>query len=306
MALKTTIANDHIRLGAWMKEHYPALTMSHLQKLCRTGQIRALGRRVTPATPLERGDEVKLPPFITEYEGEGARGAPKHEYSRADIGAFLGSIIYEDDEVIVIDKPAGLATQGGTGISKHVDELANAAMPQYEGSLRLVHRLDKDTSGALAIAKGYDAAFKLASMFKEHRVEKTYLALVYGSLEKKSGSIDVPITDEDGEKATRATTLYKVLDEAHGTLSLVELKPLSGRTHQIRAHMAHIGHPVAGDFKYGERGRFAKLKNVLGIELPRQLQLHSWKIKIEGKRAAEAPPPKHMIEICKYLGLGKR
>lgn len=306
MTIKKTVDNDHIKLGAWMKKHYPALTMSHLQKLCRTGQIRAGGHRANPATPMTQGTEIKLPPFISEYEGEGASVAPRHDYSPADTAAFIDSIIYEDDEIIAINKPAGLATQGGTGISKHVDELANAALPQYGGSLRLVHRLDKDTSGALVIAKGYDAALKLASMFQERSVEKAYLALAYGSIEKKSGTIDEAIADEDGSKPKHAVTEYKVLDEAYGTLSLVELRPATGRTHQLRVHMNHIGHPIAGDFKYGGRGQFAKLKGLLGIELPRQLMLHSWKIKIEGKRAIEAPPPAHMLKTCKYLGLKKR
>jgi 23S rRNA pseudouridine955/2504/2580 synthase len=289
-----------------MREHYPTLTMSHLQKLCRTGQIRAGGHRATPSAPLEKGDEIKLPPFIAEYEGAAAEcGKKAPEHSRADIEQILASIIYEDDELLVINKPSGLATQGGTGITKHVDELINAVLPGYEGSLRLVHRLDKDTSGALAIAKGYEAARRLSEMFKERRVKKTYLALAYGSLEKKSGTIDAAIADEDDGKPKRATTEYKVLDEAHGTLSLVELKPTTGRTHQLRAHMAHIGHPIVGDFKYGDGGRFAKLRDALGIDVERKLMLHSWRIQIEGKRPAEAPLPAHMLKICKYLNLRK-
>jgi 23S rRNA pseudouridine955/2504/2580 synthase len=303
MTLKQTVSNDRIKLGAWMREHYPALTMSHLQKLCRTGQIRVGGRRATPSTPLLKGDEVKLPPFIGQYEGAPA-AAKKTAFSPADIKQLLASIIYEDDEVIVIDKPAGLATQGGTKISKHVDELVNAALPQYEGSRRLVHRIDKDTSGALVIAKGYEAARQLTSMFRERTVKKSYLALVYGSLVKKSGIIDAPLVDEKGERK-RAVTNYKVLDEAFGTVSLVELSPLTGRTHQLRQHMAGIGHPIVGDFKYGSGDRFAHLKNALGIDMPRQLMLHSWRVGIEGKKTIEAKMPAHMLAVCEYLNLRK-
>jgi 23S rRNA pseudouridine955/2504/2580 synthase len=308
MTIKTTIAEDRIKLNAWMKARYPALTMSHLQKLCRTGQIRADGKRATPSTPLLKGIELKLPPFIGEYAAAGAEVKKAAVHSKADIEEILGAKIYEDGEIIAIDKPAGIAVQGGTGIAKHVDELINAARPEYDGSLRLVHRIDKDTSGVLVIAKGYDAALKTTSLFKERRVKKTYLALVYGNLEKKEGTIDAPIADKDDkseDKAKRAVTEYRTLDEAHGLISLVELNPLTGRKHQLREHMAGIGHPVVGDFRHGMGDSFTRLKDALGMPVPRRLMLHAHKIAIEGKPEISAPVPAHMKRICEYLNLGK-
>ena len=201
-----------------------------------------------------------------------------------------------------------MAVQGGTEIAKHVDELINAARPEYDGSLRLVHRIDKDTSGVLVIAKGYDAALKISSLFKERRVRKTYLALAYGSLDKKEWTIDVPIAYKDCKadgKTKSAITEYRTLDEAHGLVSLVELSPLTGRKHQLREHMAGIGHPVVGDFRYGSGDQFARLKDKLGTSVPRQLMLHAYKIAIEGKPEISAPMPAHIKRICEYLNLGK-
>jgi 23S rRNA pseudouridine955/2504/2580 synthase len=255
-----------------------------------------------------KGIELKLPPFIGEYAEADGRPKKAAVYSKGDVEEILGATIYEDDDIIAIDKPSGMAAQGGTGIVKHVDELINAARPEYDGSLRLAHRIDKDTSGVLVIAKGYAAALKLASLFKERRVRKTYLALVYGSLEKKEGAIDAPIADKDdksGGKAKRALTEYRTLDEAHGLVSLVELSPLTGRNHQLREHMAGIGHPIVGDFMHGSGDPFARLKDALGMPVPRRLMLHAHKIAIEGKPEISAPVPAHIKRICEYLNFGK-
>lgn len=294
-----------------MKKNYPSLTLSHLQKLCRKGEIRINGKRTSATAPLIESDEIKLPPYIVEYEKTPDVIVKKDSrYTKQDIDDILKTIIYEDDEIIVLNKPAGLATQGGNGITKHIDSLINIALPQYNNNLRLTHRIDKETSGILVIAKNYDSALKMTTLFKERKVHKTYHAIVYGNFEdkKKEGIIDEPIIEQNakvndkGEKEAKyAFTSFKVLDEAFGLLSLVELKPKTGRMHQLRIHMAHRGHPIIGDFKYGNNNEFAELKNAFEIEIPRKLYLHAYTIEIEGKPLIKAEYPEHFKKICKYL-----
>lgn len=294
-----------------MKKNYPSLTLSHLQKLCRKGEIRINGKRTSATAPLIESDEIKLPPYIVEYEKTPDVIVKKDSrYTKQDIDDILKTIIYEDDEIIVLNKPAGLATQGGNGITKHIDSLINIALPQYNNNLRLTHRIDKETSGILVIAKNYDSALKMTTLFKERKVHKTYHAIVYGNFEdkKKEGIIDEPIIEQNakvndkGEKEVKyAFTNFKVLDEAFGLLSLVELKPKTGRMHQLRIHMAHRGHPIIGDFKYGNNNEFAELKNAFEIEIPRKLYLHAYTIEIEGKPIIKAEYPEHFKKICKYL-----
>ena len=294
-----------------MKKNYPSLTLSHLQKLCRKGEIRINGKRTSATAPLIESDEIKLPPYIVEYEKTPDVIVKKDSrYTKQDIDDILKTIIYEDDEIIVLNKPAGLATQGGNGITKHIDSLINIALPQYNNNLRLTHRIDKETSGILVIAKNYDSALKMTTLFKERKVHKTYHAIVYGNFEdkKKEGIIDEPIIEQNakvidkGEKEAKyAFKSFKVLDEAFGLLSLVELKPKTGRMHQLRIHMAHRGHPIIGDFKYGNNNEFAELKNAFEIEIPRKLYLHAYTIEIEGKPIIKAEYPEHFKKICKYL-----
>ncbi|MBR1544858.1 MAG: RluA family pseudouridine synthase [Alphaproteobacteria bacterium] len=294
-----------------MKKNYPSLTLSHLQKLCRKGEIRINGSRTSATASMTCGDEVKLPPYIVEYEKTPDVIVKKDaKYTREDIDNILKTIIYEDDEIFVLNKPAGLATQGGSGITKHIDSLINIALPEYNGNLRLTHRIDKETSGILVIAKNYDSALKITTLFKEQKIHKTYHALVYGNFDdkKKEGIIKEPIIDmtskvnEKGEhEAKFALTQYKVLDEAFGMLSLVEFKPKTGRMHQLRIHSSHIGHPIIGDFKYGKGDEFAKLKDSFEIEIPRKLYLHAYMIEIEGKPIIKAEYPTHFKKICKYL-----
>ena len=304
--IKAQITSDRIKLNAWMKKNYPALTLSHLQKLCRTGQIRLNGKRVVYNTPMVENDELRLPPFIEEYKTVPDIKIKKNtKYSQKDIDDILKTIIYEDKEIIVLNKPAGIATQGGTGITKHIDTLINTALPEYNNNLRLTHRIDKETSGILVIAKNYEASLKITTMFKEKRIKKTYLAFVYGNFDdkKKEGRIKAPILFEDDKdnKPKSAITDYKVLDEAFGMLSLVSLSPLTGRTHQLRIHMKNAGHPIIGDFKYGNTNDFSKLKDSFEIDIARNLYLHAYQIEIEGKPIIKANMPVYFERICKYL-----
>jgi len=314
-----------------MKKNYPSLTLSHLQKLCRKGEIRIDGHRTTATAPLSEGMEIKLPPYIVEYSSSTNSIQKKSTYSHTDIENILNTIIYEDDEILVLNKPAGLATQGGTNITKHLDSLINTALPQFNGNLRLTHRIDKETSGIIVIAKNYDSANKIATLFKERKIHKTYHALVYGNFDAKEheGTIDTPIathptranakfstksdffkTDNNNSAKYKkkddiefkpALTTYKVLDEAFSLLSLVELHPHTGRTHQLRIHLSGISHPIIGDFKYATANEFANLRDSLEIDLSRNLYLHAYEIDIEGKPKICAPYPEHFKKICKYL-----
>ncbi|MDR3126330.1 MAG: RluA family pseudouridine synthase [Rickettsiales bacterium] len=307
MAHKIKIAEDRIKISGWMKKNYPSLGMAHLQKLCRIGEIRLNGSRAAATEAMVAGDELKIPPYLEEYK---AARTP-HGYTADDAKDFARTAVYEDKDIIAVNKPAGISSQGGTGMEKHMDELANFARPDLRGNARLVHRLDKDTSGVLVIAKNYDAARAMGELFKTREIKKTYLALAYGNLKAKEGTIRAPILEgPDGPRvseargAKRAVTKFKVMDEAFGKLSLVRLEPETGRMHQLRLHMAHIGHPIVGDFKYGRQGEFARLKETLDID--RRLYLHAHSIEIPGKRKITAGMPEHMERICKFLNFGMK
>ena len=303
--IKILITQDRIKLNVWIKKNYPALTMSHLQKLCRKGEIRINGKRINATDTLTEGDELKLPPFIVEYENNLNLIKTKNTcvtYTNTDIEKIKKSIIYQDKNIIAINKPSGLAVQGGSNILKHVDSLINEAFPEYNNNLRLTHRIDKDTSGILIIAKNYETALNITTLFKEGKIKKTYHAIVYNSFEKNTmeGIINIPITDKN-DKTKFATTHYKVLDTAYNLLSLLELQPKTGRMHQLRIHLSSIDHTIVGDFKYGNLSNFSKLKNTLNFSLQRKLYLHAYKIEIEGYPTIKAPYPDHFNAICKYL-----
>ena len=260
---------------------------------------------------LIEGDEIKLPPFIVNYKelyknenskNYSIRKTETKSYTADDKKKLLDSIIYENKEFFVINKPSGIASQGGTGITKSIDTLVNFARPEFNGNLRLTHRIDKDTSGLLVIAKNYDAANKITELFKLRKVNKVYRALVYGNFSKnnKVGIIDTPIIDKNGDEKP-AITEYKVIDEAYNLVSLVELSPKTGRTHQLRIHLANVEHSIVGDFKYGNNNQFVNLKQSLDIEIPRFLFLHAYSITIEGYPTIIAPYPEHFKKLNKYL-----
>ena len=260
---------------------------------------------------LIEGDEIKLPPFIVNYKelyknenskNYSVRKTETKSYTADDKKKLLDSIIYENKEFFVINKPSGIATQGGTGITKSIDSLVNFARPEFNGNLRLTHRIDKETSGILVIAKNYDSANKITELFKSRKITKVYRALVYGNFAKnnKVGIIDTPITDKNGDVKS-AVTEYKVIDEAYNLMSLVELSPKTGRTHQLRIHLASIGNSIVGDFKYGDKNLFVNLKQSLNMDISRNLFLHAYAITIEGYPTIIAPYPEHFKKLNKYL-----
>lgn len=303
-----------MRLDRWFKEHYPGLSFGQLQKLVRTGQVRVDGARVKTSTRIASGQTVRIPPLATDAKDSGAP-KPKPKVGAGD-RAFIESILLHDDrDVMVLNKPAGLSVQGGSGTTRHVDGMLEAFRDRNGQKPRLVHRLDKDTSGVLVVAKTRSAASFLAKAFRSRSTKKTYWALVRGVPKPKQGRISTYLTRDEasqGERmrvarhgeddASHALTHYSVVDQAGQKLSWLSLKPVSGRTHQLRVHTAHLGHPIIGDPKYFE---------VENWELPAGLQnrLHLLARRIViphpkgGVLDVTAPLPPHMEQSWNLLSL---
>ena len=322
-----TVARDEagMRLDRWFKAHFPALPFGHLQKLLRTGQVRVDGGRAKTNTRLAAGQRVRVPPLDkTKAEPPHPRAAtaarlPLPSGERGGVrgkgdAEFLRSIIlYEDDDVLVLNKPMGLAVQGGSGTVRHVDGMLGALREKDGQRPRLVHRLDKDTSGCLLVAKTRFAAAALAKTFRSRSARKIYWALVVGVPKPKQGRVSTFLARETGgermrvarhgeEKASHAVTYYAVVDQAAQKLAWLSLKPVTGRTHQLRAHMAHIGHPIVGDEKYfdienwelpgGMQNRLHLLARRIVIPHPRG----------KGEIDVTAPLPPHMQQSWSLLG----
>jgi len=303
---------DGIRLDRWFRRHYPSLTHGHLEKLLRTGQVRLDGKRAKAGDRIAAGQTVRLPPNIGEVASE--RLEPR-EIRDADNLRDL--VLYMDKEVIVLDKPSGLATQGGSGLTKHIDGMLDSLAYEKKQRPRLVHRLDRDTSGVLVIARTVPAAAALAKSLQQRDAKKIYWALTRGVPKKLHGTIKLALAkaagfgsrrrdermtpaDKDGEGARHAVTDYVVLGRAGDEFAWVAAKPVTGRTHQIRVHLASLGTPIVGDFKYGgadARGRGA---------IENRLHLHARSIDIAhpdgGRLRVTAPLPRHMLKSWGLLG----
>jgi 23S rRNA pseudouridine955/2504/2580 synthase len=323
MAVETrTVHRDEagMRLDRWFKAHYPALAFGHLQKLLRTGQVRVDGARVRTNTRLASGQRVRVPPLAPHPRApKGARlPVPTGERGgvRGNDAGFLRSItLYEDRDVLVLNKPMGLAVQGGSGTVRHIDGMLEALRSKDGQKPRLVHRLDKDTSGVLLVAKTRLAAAALAKTFRSRSARKVYWALVAGVPKVKQGRVSTflaKVGGPEGERmriarhgekdASHAVTYYAVVDQAAQKLAWISLKPVTGRTHQLRAHCAFIGHPIVGDAKYFEIENWQ-----LPGGLQNKLHLLARRIVIphpsgEGTIDVSAPLPPHMRQSWSVLG----
>lgn len=309
-----TVAADEadIRLDRWFKRHYPNLSHGRLEKLLRTGQVRIDGKRAKAGQRLEPGQIVRVPPL-----GEGAAelrpdGPPRPKFSDADGRMIRDCVLYRDDAVIVLNKPPGLATQGGTGITRHVDGLLDALWFEGTERPRLVHRLDKDTSGILLIGRTVRAAAALAKSFKSRDARKVYWALVVGVPNPPEGVIKAAISKQEGSGGEKmqvdpyegrsAVTDYAVIEAVQKKAAWVQLEPRTGRTHQIRVHCAYMNTPIVGDGKYG--GAEAQLQ---GMGISRKLHLHARAISLPhpdgGTLRVTAPLPDHMAESFDFFGI---
>lgn len=254
---------DGIRLMRWFLRRFPAMPQREFYKLCRGGQIRVNAGRVHGHEVLCTGDAVRVPPTLSGYAGAKQKKTESGEkFSLSDLEQLRKCIIHNDNDIVVFNKPAGLAVQGGTGIRKSVDKMAAALFPYDKVSL--VHRIDRETSGLLVVAKNQRAAQHLAAQFQNKTAHKEYLALLHGSVTPTNGVIDnymvkgqvfdspTRISDGTGQRPQRAVTEYRVLSNAAGYLSWVLFMPKTGRTHQLRLHSAFsLNAPIVGDALYG-------------------------------------------------------
>ena len=309
--VEVTREETGMRLDRWFRAHYPDLKHGQLQKLLRSGQVRVDGGRAKANARLEAGQTVRVPPMKLESS---APDAKRPTITPDDIRFVQSLVIHKDDQVLALNKPPGLAVQGGTKTQRHLDGLLDGLKYKANERPRLVHRLDKDTSGVLLLARNRRAATALGDALKGREAVKTYWALVEGVPAPARGEISLPLAKKGGpqsermqvcgaddEDAQRAVSRYAVIETAGRKLSWVALWPITGRTHQLRAHMAAIGHPIVGDGKYGSGHA------VSGGEIDNRLHLHAREISIPhpagGRLKVSAPLPDHMRKTWKLLGL---
>jgi 23S rRNA pseudouridine955/2504/2580 synthase len=301
--------DDGIRLDRWFKRNQPEISFNIVSRWARTGQLRVDGKRVAPGERIAAGQEIRVPPLEPEQSARGP-ARPTREPLTAEEDEFVRSlVIYEDDNGFVLNKPPGLATQGGTKTTNHVDRLLDGLADKAGSRPKLVHRLDKDTSGALLVARSARAAASFSKSFSSRTAKKIYWALVMGVPSGDEGLIDAPLAKQPGtggekmhideEHGSPAKTRWRVIDRAGNRAAWVELQPLTGRTHQLRAHMAAIGHPIVGDGKYGGADAF------LTGGISRKLHLHARRLKIDapgGKIDVTADLPDHFVQSLETLG----
>ncbi|MGB5092331.1 MAG: RluA family pseudouridine synthase [Parvibaculum sp.] len=303
---------DGIRVDRWFKRRFPQLTHGRLEKMLRTGQVRVDGARVKANDRLASGQVIRVPPMPDAGVSE-ARPRTKRATSEADAAMLRGAVMHKDNSIIVLNKPSGLAVQGGTKTEKHIDGMLDVLTFDASERPRLVHRLDRDTSGVLVLARTAKAAASLAKSFKTKDARKIYWALVVGVPEMRQGTIRLALSKQGGaghervmpaeegdEDAKHAVTHYTVMETASHKLSWVAFMPMTGRTHQIRAHAAYLGTPIVGDGKYGGADAHP------GGEIEKALHLHARSLDIshpEGQRFfIKAPLPPHMLKAWKLFG----
>lgn len=286
--IKVDADEGDMRLDRWFKLHFPGIGFGQLQKLLRSGQIRVEGGRVKTSTRLLAGQMVRVPPLTGAAAPDQALGQSKAAWREDDTTFLRSLILHEDKHVMVLNKPFGLAVQGGSGINRHVDGMLEAFRDKKGQKPRLVHRLDRDTTGVLLIAKTRSAAKAMAESFRHRDTEKTYWAVVKGVPRPSEARISTHLlkeSTEDGDRmriarhgepdADHAVTHYRVVEKAGDRLSWLELKPVTGRTHQLRIHTQYIGTPIIGDPKYFDIENW-ELPN--GIQ--KRLHLHAHRIVI--------------------------
>jgi 23S rRNA pseudouridine955/2504/2580 synthase len=304
--------DDGIRLDRWFKKHFPHITHGRLQKWVRTGQVRVDGGRVKTGSRVNGGQSIRIPPMPNANDDR------QRDRKATDIDEYLAEdlrqrILYQDDEVLVIDKPAGLAVQGGTKTKVHLDAYLDELRFGASERPKLVHRLDKDTSGALVLARTSKSARWLTAAFRQRDTRKLYWAVVVGAPTPPSGIINAAMQKRragSGEKMVitdasdgmSAKTIYQIIAQAGNVASWLAMEPLTGRTHQLRVHAAEVlGTPVLGDGKYGAAGAFMDSEGI-----SRKLHLHARGIRFvpPSSQAIEvfAPLPEHISRTFNFLG----
>ncbi len=310
--------DDGARLDRWFRRHFPALAHGALEKLLRTGQVRLDGKRAKAGDRIFTGQIIRLPPQVqiiheaVDARSTNSQPVPTQASEQARIFAE-SLVIHKDSAVLVLNKPSGLASQGGSGIGEHVDGLLGLLAFGKKQRPRLVHRLDRDTSGVLVVARTVPAAAALSESLRRRDASKIYWALTKGvpnpargtiksALAKQTAGRDEKIAEVelDTVGAKSAITDYAVVDKAGSDYAWVAVRPLTGRMHQIRVHVASLGTPVVGDFKYG--GAAARVRGAI----ENKLHLHARAIDIAhpdgGRLKVSAPLPAHMLKTWELLG----
>jgi 23S rRNA pseudouridine955/2504/2580 synthase len=324
----TTVTEDEagMRVDRWFKRRYPTLALSHLAKICRKGEVRVDGKRVETSSRLEMGQKVRVPPLKIEPPASPAvkRAAPE------DVAAIRAMTLFEDKDLMVLNKPFGLATQGGSGQKRHIDGMLEA-LAKGDSRPVLVHRLDRDTSGVLLVAKSRRMAADLGEIFRSRQAKKIYWALVEGVPKPSQGRISLYLAKGPGMEKTRGAgrdlekmriakhgdadaqhslTYYAIVDKVAPRCAWLSMKPLTGRTHQLRAHAEAIGHPIFGDPKYGRRPeddvRRRDPLRAMPDGLERKLHLLARRLVLPhpkgGTLDVTAPLPEHMQKSWDLFG----
>ncbi len=302
--------DDGIRLDRWFKRHMPEASFAVVSRWARTGQLRVDGARAAPGDRITEGQTLRVPPLEPEATVTARKARPRPELTDDQIAFAEGLTIHRDAQAIVINKPPGLATQGGTKTHEHVDGLLDALMYERDDRPRLVHRLDKDTSGALLLARTSRSAAFFAKSFASRTARKVYWAIICGVPSINDGFIDLPLAKQPGtggekmhvdeKEGAPSRTRYRVIERAGNRAAWVELQPHTGRTHQLRVHMAAIGFPIVGDGKYGGKEAF------LSGSISPMMHPHARRIRIDHPDGAPldvyADLPAHFHETLISLG----
>ncbi|MEO7786827.1 MAG: RluA family pseudouridine synthase [Sphingomicrobium sp.] len=302
--------DDGIRLDRWFKRHLPDTSFNIVSRWARTGALRIDDRKAEPGDRVATGQLLRMPQ-AEAAPAEGKRAVRAVVPLTEDEERFVQEMVIERTrDALVLNKPPGLATQGGTKTYQHLDRLLDGLADDAGNRPKLVHRLDKDTSGVLLVARSARAAGHFAKTFSSRTARKVYWALVVGVPSPENGSIDAPLAKQPGsggekmhvdeEQGQSARTLFRTIDFAGGRAAWVELQPLTGRTHQLRAHMAAIGHPIVGDAKYGGVDAF------LTGGVSRKMHLHARRLRVDGPDGKSidvtAELPAHFSETLGMLG----
>jgi len=309
--IKVPQDDDGQRLDRWLKKNIAEVSFVMAQKLIRTGQIRVDGKRAKPDTRLVAGQEIRLPPMDERPEKSDG-----YRLREEDAEMIIKAVIYDDGDVLAINKPSGIATQGGMNIERHIDGMLEALITKDGVKPRLVHRLDKETSGVLLLARSAEMARKLGKLFEGRYMKKIYWAITVPPPNDMEGEIKAPLIKGregpekdkmivDEKEGQRAYTNYEVMEVASRTAAFVAFMPKTGRTHQIRAHAAHMGFPLLGDTKYGTKAA------IEGPGITQRLHLHARSLQFQHPVTRKqiklmAPLPEDLARSWDALGFQKK
>jgi len=302
--------DDGIRLDRWFRRNLPDIAFGQISRWARTGQLRIDGKRAAPGDRIEAGQTVRVPPQTEETAPASKRAPVRPSLNDEEVDFVRSLVIHRDPSAIAVNKPPGLATQGGAKTTAHLDGLLDGLADEGAPRPKLVHRLDKDTSGALLLARTPRAAAFFAKSFSGRTARKLYWAIVIGVPAIEDGMIELPLAKQPGtggekmhvdeEEGLPARTRYRVIEQAGNRAAFVVLEPYTGRTHQLRVHMAAIGHPILGDGKYAGQDAF------LTGAISRKLHLHARRLRIDhpdgGRIDVAAELPEHFAATMAALG----